>query len=330
MLFENPFVSLPVNKRGRDFCIGDLHGCREMLGRLMDAVAFDQVRDRLFSVGDLVHRGPESVRCLQLAETPWFFAVMGNHEAMQLGAYYGAIHSSGRSVSSQCEYDGMDDPLWPGKPEQARMEGILQRLPLAMEIPLRDGRRVGILHAGLPAEWTWDDVRAISDREEFLFEKLRPGLQPAILWDRQPIIAATAAVYHTEESELRALYPTMRRYQFSQVTKPVAGLDLLVSGHTTLKKWPLVIGNRQYIDRGAGKADGSLLMVELGTEHYWEVPDPRHDPSMPVSEHTGFKRAGHDLPWLTPEELATMERTGRPPVDPNVQLFYPGLRDDNF
>jgi hypothetical protein len=70
--------------------------------------------------------------------------------------------------------------------------------------------------------------------------------------------------------------------------------------------------------------------VELGTEHYWEVPDPRHDPSMPVSEHTGFKRAGHDLPWLTPEELATMERTGRPPGDPNVQLFYPGLRDDNF
>jgi len=25
-----------------------------------------------------------------------------------------------------------------------------------------------------------------------------------------------------------------------------------------------------------------------------------------------------------------MERTGRPPGDPNVQLFYPGLRDDNF
>ena len=84
MLFDSPFVSLPVNDRGRDFCIGDLHGCRQMLDQLLTAVDFDPQRDRLFSVGDLIHRGPESAACLCLAEQPWFFPVMGNHEAMQI------------------------------------------------------------------------------------------------------------------------------------------------------------------------------------------------------------------------------------------------------
>lgn len=309
MLYDTPFVTVPANRRGRDFCIGDLHGCRQMLDRLLHAVEFNPARDRLFSVGDLVHRGPDSKRCLQLAELPWFHAVMGNHEAMQESAYRGAFHSSGRSVGSMCEYDGMADPLWPGKPAQGEMEAILKRLPLAIEVPLRDGRRVGILHAGLPAEWTWDDVKAITERGQCLYERDQPGIQSAILWDRAPLIAATEAALNLDHSELSALYPVMRRYRFSLMCKPVDGLDLLVSGHTTLKKWPLAIGNRQYIDRGAGTADGKLLLVELGTERYWEVPDHRKDSDMPVSEHLGFQRARYDGPWLTPEEMTQISQT---------------------
>ena len=270
------------------------------------------------------------MRCLQLAELPWFYSVAGNHEVMQLGAYHGELHSTGRAVSSLCEFEGPGDPMWPGKPEQQDMEAILNRLPLAIEVPLRNGSRVGIVHAGLPAEWTWEDIRAMSERDPVLFEKLCPGVQPAILWDRQPVIAASAALYYTDETELHSLYPTMTRYRFSQLCRPVAGLDLLVSGHTTLRKWPLAVGNRLYIDRGAGKADGTLALIELGTERYWEVPDPRRDPEMPVTEHHGFQRARDNLNWLTPEELATMERTRRPPVDPNLELFFPGLRGDNF
>jgi serine/threonine protein phosphatase 1 len=330
MLFDTPFVTVPVNRRGRDFGIGDLHGCWKMLARLMEAVDFNPARDRLFSVGDLVHRGPESVRCLKLAEMDWFYAVMGNHEAMQLGAYLGHLHSSGRFVSSMCEYDGPNDPIIPGNADQAHMVAILERLPLAIEVPLRNGGRVGIVHAGLPPQWTWDDVRALTEKDEFPYERYQAGVQTALLWDREPIIAATAAVFHTDEMSLSALYPPMRRYNYSRACKPVAGLELLISGHTSLTKWPLVVGNRQYIDRGAGKADGILAMVELGTEHYWEVPDPRQNPAMPVTEGNGFQRARHDLPWLTAEELAAMERTGLPPVDPVVQLIKATMFGSDF
>ena len=80
---NNPLIrKLPANNQGKDYVIGDLHGCYELLERLLNAVEFDKSRDRLFSVGDLIDRGPESLRCLQLLEEPWFFSVRGNHEVM--------------------------------------------------------------------------------------------------------------------------------------------------------------------------------------------------------------------------------------------------------
>ena len=82
---ENVLIKkLPNNTIGRDFVIGDLHGCFELFETLLKAVDFDTSKDRLFSVGDLIDRGPHSLRCLQLIEQPWFHAVMGNHEAMML------------------------------------------------------------------------------------------------------------------------------------------------------------------------------------------------------------------------------------------------------
>ena len=62
--------------------MGDLHGCFNLLVRLLVDVQFNPDQDRLFSVGDLIDRGPYSLRCLQLLQEPWFFAVQGNHELM--------------------------------------------------------------------------------------------------------------------------------------------------------------------------------------------------------------------------------------------------------
>ncbi len=77
---------LPANLYGRDFVVGDLHGERAWLLRELDALQFDTGRDRLFSVGDLIDRGSNSLGCLQLLDEPWFHAVLGNHEAMMIAA----------------------------------------------------------------------------------------------------------------------------------------------------------------------------------------------------------------------------------------------------
>lgn len=308
MLFDKPFVTLRPNAAGRDFCIGDLHGCLDMLECLLAYVAFDERRDRLFSVGDLVHRGPWSVECLKLAEKTWFYAVMGNHEAMQRAAYDGAINRDGRLVVSLCEYSGQDDALRPGRPDQPRMEEILDRLPLAFEFSLKDGRRIGIVHAGMPNDWTWSDVQSMVTRDLWLSEKRSPGVQSQLLWDRLPMIAAANASSGSSEIELQTLYPAALRYEYELAIKPVPGLDLLVSGHTTLAvHHPLSTGSRLYLDTGAGMPDGYLSMIELLTGRYWRVPDPRRTPGMPVTEHGEVPMVRQSLAWVTPSERAAME-----------------------
>lgn len=77
-------VRQPANRGGRDFVVGDLHGHGAILQAMMTQIAFDVRQDRLFSVGDLIDRGPESLSTLRLLREPWFYAVRGNHEDMAL------------------------------------------------------------------------------------------------------------------------------------------------------------------------------------------------------------------------------------------------------
>jgi diadenosine tetraphosphatase ApaH/serine/threonine PP2A family protein phosphatase len=64
---------------GRLIAIGDIHGCHlefaELLARL--ELARD---DRLILLGDLVNRGPDSLRVLELAREHRALSLLGNHE----------------------------------------------------------------------------------------------------------------------------------------------------------------------------------------------------------------------------------------------------------
>lgn len=75
-------LRLPANTLGRDFVIGDLHGCLDELDALMDHVKFDTRIDRMMSVGDIIDRGPYSLKALDLLDQPWFYMVKGNHDEM--------------------------------------------------------------------------------------------------------------------------------------------------------------------------------------------------------------------------------------------------------
>lgn len=75
---------MTCNSRGRDFVVGDLHGCMEEFSDLLRRIEFDGRNDRMFSVGDLVDRGPQSLEFLRLLNEPRFFCVLGNHEDMMV------------------------------------------------------------------------------------------------------------------------------------------------------------------------------------------------------------------------------------------------------
>lgn len=70
------------NEIGRDFVVGDIHGMYDFFFKCLKELEFDADVDRMFSVGDLADRGPNSMYSLMLSHLPWFHAVKGNHEDM--------------------------------------------------------------------------------------------------------------------------------------------------------------------------------------------------------------------------------------------------------
>ncbi len=131
-----------ANQRGHDYVVGDLHGERAWLERELDAIGFDPLRDRLFAVGDLIDRGEDSLRSLQLLDEPWFHAVLGNHEAMMIAA-----ETSENARFDWLRHGGEWAAVLPAGLRQAWVER-LQALPLL--IVVGEGlERFQLVHAEL-------------------------------------------------------------------------------------------------------------------------------------------------------------------------------------
>jgi serine/threonine protein phosphatase 1 len=155
---EQRFLKVPRNEVGRDFAVGDLHGHFSRLEESLDQLGFEPSRDRLFSVGDLVDRGPESEAALDWLARPWFYAVQGNHED------YAIRHvRTGRvDVDNWRGYGGGWFLDLPPDRQEIYAEAFA-KLPIAIEVETSAGA-VGLLHADCPVLF-WPRLEsALQDR----------------------------------------------------------------------------------------------------------------------------------------------------------------------
>ncbi|WP_043345115.1 metallophosphoesterase [Cupriavidus basilensis] len=136
------------NTAGRDFAVGDIHGCFSRLQVKLDSIGFDPYCDRLFSTGDLVDRGPESEQVLSWLDKSWFHAVRGNHEDMAIHHYRHGIDVYAYNANGGAWFIGMTPA------ERADYALAFADLPVAMEVETESGL-VGIVHAECPVtDWS--------------------------------------------------------------------------------------------------------------------------------------------------------------------------------
>jgi len=131
------------------YAVGDLQGCLEPLERLLDRVRFDPARDRLWLVGDLVNRGPDSLRTLRFVRELGDAAttVLGNHDLHLLAVAYG-----GRPRKAGDTLDGVLEA-----PDRDALLGWLGRRPILHHDAARGWTMV---HAGIPHIWSLEEARA--------------------------------------------------------------------------------------------------------------------------------------------------------------------------
>ena len=123
------------------YAIGDVQGCVEELRALLARLRFSADRDRLWFVGDLVNRGPDSLATLRMVRALGDNAVvvLGNHDLHLLAVAYG--------VQRRKRSDTLDAVL--AAPDRDALIEWLQLRPLAH----LEGSDL-MVHAGLVPQWS--------------------------------------------------------------------------------------------------------------------------------------------------------------------------------
>jgi len=134
------------------YAIGDLQGCRACLEALLQRIEHDPGRDRLWFVGDLVNRGPDSLGTLRrVRDLSGAAFVLGNHDLHLLAVAAGARATKRR--------DSFQDILQ--APDRDELLAWLAARPL-----LETDNRAGwvMVHAGLPPCWDIAGAQSLAAR----------------------------------------------------------------------------------------------------------------------------------------------------------------------
>jgi len=131
------------------YAIGDVQGCNDDLQRLVQHIRFDPAVDRLWFVGDLVNRGPDSLGVLRHIKNLGDRAVvvLGNHDLFLLAVAEG--------MATVRPEDTLQAIL--SAPDRDELIAWLRQQPLFY----REDPFV-LVHAGLLPQWSIDEAEQLA------------------------------------------------------------------------------------------------------------------------------------------------------------------------
>ena len=136
------------------YAIGDIQGCFDAFQRLLDKLQFDPDNDQLWLVGDLVNRGPHSLKVLRAVKKlgPAVTCVLGNHDLHLLAAAAGGRRNIAPELAQVLKAKDADELIhWLRGRPLLHYDQAHERL---------------LVHAGIPPQWrakkAFKRARAIS------------------------------------------------------------------------------------------------------------------------------------------------------------------------
>ena len=135
------------------YAIGDIQGCYDGLRRLLDRLQFDQSKDKLWLVGDLINRGPDSLQVLRyvMGLRSRVVVVLGNHDLHLLAMGVGNFKHAKKSTLSEVL----------NAPDRDQILHWLRHCPVMHHDKKME---FSMIHAGLPPQW--DLAQALSCARE--------------------------------------------------------------------------------------------------------------------------------------------------------------------
>jgi serine/threonine protein phosphatase 1 len=245
MIASPPFVKVDLSKiAGRVLVIGDVHGCFSLLDRRLLEMRYDPEKDKLVFLGDLIDRGPENLRAMEIIEAG-HLRIAGNHEDM----YFKAFNSKRMDENSYWYYTHTrNGGGWMNTEDNAFNREFSKRLmnvPVVLEIRTPAGNKIGCIHAGTKHS-DWRELEKAFDTatgEALLMEDL--GIDPlsdlieTCLWDRSFIGGCQMFAANDR-------IPKAGAGNFGVIQ----GIDHVFFGHTPVTT-PFTYGNCSFIDTKA-------------------------------------------------------------------------------
>lgn len=142
----------------RNFVVGDVQGCYHALKGVLKKAEFNEQVDKLWSVGDLIARGPESLSTLAFCQDlgPQFETVLGNHDLHLIAIAFGI-----RTPKPQDRLQNLIND----KRFDSMVEWLLKK-PLAV----KPTKKTLITHAGLYPKWSIKKALALSDEIQIVLQ----------------------------------------------------------------------------------------------------------------------------------------------------------------
>lgn len=157
------------------YAIGDIQGCYKPFVCLLEQVAFDPKKDRLWLAGDMVNRGPDSLKTLRYIHSlgDAVVAVLGNHDLHLLAIAHGFQNPKPK------------DTLQPilDAPDREVLLGWLQGLPL-----IHHDSSLGytLVHAGIPPQWSLSSALKLAGEVEEALQGKNAKQYFANMYGNQP------------------------------------------------------------------------------------------------------------------------------------------------